>query len=300
MSTENSSNSKKATIFMILSIVLAIACCILTWQLINVKETVRIEKITKDSLIVDNSGLLQKLKNLDSEYSDLIGEYDNLDSLFTTEKDKVKNLIAEIKSAKGTNKNYQKKVDELEARLKDYVAQIEELKAKNQALTAENIKVKTSLDSSNTENSKLSSNNEDLNKKVEAGSVLKAYEVFSDAIKVKSGKEIPTKRSKKVDKIRTCFVLSENAIATKGEKTIYLRIAGPDGVILTKGTDDSYSFKYEGKDIIYSVKSTTNYNGKAMDICMYWEKTKDFKKGNYSAELFLDGYPIGSSSFTLE
>ena len=135
---------------------------------------------------------------------------------------------------------------------------------------------------------------------MEAGSVLKAYEILADAIKLKSGKEIPTKKAKKVDKIRTCFVLSENAIAAKGEKTIYLRIAGPDGVILAKGTDDTYSFKYEGKDIIYSSKTTTNYSWKAVDVCMYWEKTKDFKKGSYMAELFLDGYVIGSSTFTLE
>ena len=150
-------------------------------------------------------------------------------------------------------------------------------------------------------NSSLSAKNSELSEKVQSGSSLKAYEIIAFGLKIKSkGLEIQTPKAKKIEKIKTCFVISENAIAQKGKKTIYLRISDPDGVILTKGTDDSYAFKHEGKMIIFSVKQDIVYDNKALDICMYWDKTKAFKKGSYNVDIYVDGKLIGNTVFILE
>jgi len=256
--------------------------------------------VARISSEVDKAELLTKLKNMEGEYDQLITEYQDLDSLFSKEKERIVALQDEIKNFKGSTAEYKKKVAELEDRLQDYLKQIDELKSQNKTLTTENIKVKTMLDSTVSKNSELSTENTDLNNKVKSGAVLKAYEILSDGIRLKGTQEIPTKKAKRVQKIRTCFMLSENVLATKGNKTVYLRIAGPDKIILTKGTDDTYMFEYEGKRIVYSLKKEIYYDNKAMDLCFYCDKVKDFKKGDYSVDIYIDNYLLGSSTFNME
>jgi len=286
--------------FIILSIILALLCGFLIWQVLHEKNVIEIQKTTGEKTEADKTQMLTKLKNMEGEYDQLIAEYEDLDSLFSKEKEKIVTLQDEIKNFKGTTAEYKKKVAELDNRLQDYLKQIEELKAQNKTLTIENIKVKTSLDSTVSKNSELSTENSNLNNKVKAGSVLKAYEILSDGIRLKGAQEIPTKKAKRVQKIRTCFMLSENALTTKGNKTVYLRIAEPDKKILTIGTDDSYLFEYEGKKIAYSLKKEIYYDNKAMDLCFYWDKIKDFKKGAYWVDIYIDNYLLGSSTFDME
>ena len=122
-----------------------------------------------------------------------------------------------------------------------------------------------------------------------------------EAIRLKGdGKEIPTTKTKKVEKIRTCFILSENAIAQAGNKDIFMRISGPDGMVIAEANDEAHTFMYEGKKIVYSVKKPIVYSNKAQDLCIYWEKKRTYAPGAYIVDIFVDGFLIGSSSFNLE
>lgn len=308
MSTENANNyeannnssSKLLKIFVFLTVILAIACIVLTVTLFHYKNVAQVETIAKEEAIGQKEDMLCQLRNLETEYNQLSKDYKGLDSLFNKEKERIKKLKNEIKNLKGDASAYKNKIALLEGRLKDYLAQIEELKAKNEALTAENIKVKTTLDSAVTQNTQLNTQNQELSAKVEAGSVLKAYEIFAEPIRIKGEKEIPTKKAKKTQKIRVCFLISENAIAKKGTKNVYIRIAEPDGTVLAKGTDDSYTFTYQDKNLAYSIKKEINYDNKAMDMCIYWEKNKDFKPGMYNVDIYVDDMLVGTTTYMLE
>ncbi|MDP4266379.1 MAG: hypothetical protein Q8880_02965 [Bacteroidota bacterium] len=296
-------HSKKGLLnfFIFLTIVLAILNCYLIWKLNKIQTIVKTETVVKEKLVADKESLIDRLNEMNSQYDSLGTKYKGLDSLFGVEKNRINIMIGELKRGKGSVERYKKQVALLQQRQFEYVKQIEELTAKNQTLTAENVKVKTALDSTLIQNTSLSSKNTELSTKVQSASILKAYEIIAFGLKIKSrGQEIQTPKAKKVEKIKSCFVLSENILVPKGKKTIYIRIADPDGVILTRGTDDSYAFKYEGKMLIYSVKQEIVYEGKAMDICMYWEKTKDFKRGTYNIDIFTDGIQIGTTAFVLE
>lgn len=189
----------------------------------------------------------------------------------------------------------------MEGRLKEYEQQIEQLKNENKALTAENFHIKTVLDSTTTENKQLATTNTALTETVAKGSTLHSYDINVDGIIVKAkGKEVPTKKCKRVEKIKVCFTIGENAIATAGAKDIYLRISDPNGTILAKGEGDDYSFNFEGKKLQYSSKDQVTYNNKATDLCQYWIKTKDFIPGTYTVDIFAEGKAIGTSNFILE
>jgi len=286
-----------ALLFSLLSLLFS---AYLIMQLMNEKENIVVKTAAINKSENDKKDLLTKLKNMEGEYDQMITEYEDLDSLFINEKEKIVALQNEIKNFSGTTEQYKKKVLELENRLKDYMNQISELKSQNKALSSDNITIKSSLDSAVLKNSSLTVENKDLHTKVKQGSVLKAYEMVSYGVRLKGTQEIVTQKAKKVQRVRICFMISENALVTKGNKSIYLRIVGPDQNILTIGKDDANMFNYEGKEIAYSIKKDVYYDNKAMDMCVYWDKTKEFQRGVYDVDIFIDDYQLGSSSFKLE
>ena len=298
---EVKSLKNQRNLFLALTIILALLCGGTLWKLMNTVS--RVETLVVENKVASetNEGLDLRLELLTQSYDSLGEEYQGLDSMFTAEKELVEQIKAELKTSKGNSASLKRKVASLEKRLKEYFSQIEELKAKNEELTSQNIVIKTALDSTVTENSNLSRDKEELSSKVQAGSVLKAYDISAVAVKMRNnGQEMPTTKIKKVEKIKICFVLSENAIAQSGAKTVYLRLSDPDGVVIAEGTDDNYAFEYDGKKIIYTAKEQITYNNKAMDICMAWNKPREYKAGVYYADLFVDGVNIGTNSFTLE
>jgi len=146
---------------------------------------------------------------------------------------------------------------------------------------------------------------EEQEKTIEIAAELKAYNVITNGIRIKSGskKEVITDKARRIEKVKVCFTLSENAVAESGPKTIYIRIARPDNKIISEGDADLYSFMHEGKRIQYSMKKEIEYTNNAMNLCLYWTK-KDNKTpamtGTYKVAVFCEDYEIGQSSFELE
>ncbi len=294
-------NKRTTNFFIILSILLLIISCILGVKLMQINKELNTEITEKIASISEKDKMVIQLENLQIEYDELSVEYTGLGELFNEEKKKVESLLKEIRIHKGSVNAYQKQVNLLKEQLREYLSRIEVLQERNQELNEENLIVKSSLDSARNVNTELTSENENLSAKVEVGSVLKAYEFFADGIRLKSnGQEIPTQRAKRVDKIRTCFLLGENAIAESGNKTIYLRIADPNGKILLKGNKGENLFAFEGEDIAYSIKQQLKYENKSMDLCFYWDNDSDLQKGVYYVDIFIENYRLGSTSFTLQ
>ncbi|HNW98289.1 MAG TPA: hypothetical protein PKK00_07765 [Bacteroidales bacterium] len=287
------------SLFIILTIFLTIACVILTWQLIEYRDLAKRENTAKTEAITQKENLLHKLKNLELEYDELSEEYEGLDSVFTKEKSKIKSLMDEIKSLSGSASNYQDKVAELETRLKDYLSKIDEMKSKNEKLTSENITIKNTLDSAMNINIELSSKNQSLADKIKTEAIVKAADLIAEGIRFNANKqEVTTKIAKKAQRIKTCFTIYENELALKGYKVIYIRIAEPDGNILSLSNSDTFTFK--GKKIVYSAKKEIYYDNTNQDVCINWEKTKIFKSGIYYIDVFCDDALLGTASFSFE
>ena len=288
-------------VFIVLTIIFALATVFSIYKLLNSEKTVERVMIEKEGVNAEKVELISKLEKINAEYSKLSDEYKGLDSVFLAEKAHIEKLLKDLKTKNGDIAKYKAKVANYEQRFKEYVAQIEELKKKNVVLTQQNLVIKTALDSTVIENTQLSKDKEVLTSKVEAGSILKAYDITVEALKVKgNGQEMPTNKVKRVEKIRTCFILSENAIAKAGKKVIYVRISEPDGTIISESTDQAHEFDYQGKKILFTEKQEINYANKAMDLCIYWAKPRTYKPGVYYADIFVDGINIGTSSISLE
>ena len=292
---------KKPNYFLNLSILLLIVCAVLTWKVISFNNTVNVQNDTIVKVNEEKAQTIAKLENLKKEYEQLSKDNEQLSTMFNEEKAHVEKLLEKIKKSEGSMSKYKNQVASMEVRLKEYEQQIAELKDQNKELVQENFHIKTALDSTTVENKELTSKKEELTETVNKGSALTSYDINADGIFIRNKvKEIPTQRTKRVEKIRVCFTIGENAIAAAGNKTVYLRVAEPNGDILAQGQGDEFSFDFNGKKLQYSGKEQIAYNNKPVDVCLYWNKTKELTTGTYTIDIFADNNVIGTTTFKLE
>jgi hypothetical protein len=142
-----------------------------------------------------------------------------------------------------------------------------------------------------------------LDDKVTLASSLKAYNLHANALRVRGANETPTDRAVRADKIAINFTLSENKIVPAGPRTIYVRIARPDGVIILAGEGDEYSFELNENRLQFTIKQDIVYNNTAQNISMSWTK-RDARApamaGIYTVTVFMDNQEIGQTFFELK
>jgi len=270
--------------------------------------------MTKSDLSILQSEKEQQRIELTTELDSLISDHNKIkidygslsDSLFI--KDSIiQENASEIKKLLNTKWEYykiKKKLKLLQGVAQGYVHQMDSLYNVNKTLTEENIRIKEEFSYELKLNSELTRVAEDLSEMVEQASVLKAYNTTAVPMRLKSnGKETPTDKARRVEKIKICFTLSENLIIPEGVKTLYIRIARPDKLILVKNKSDDYSFTFQGETLQYSIMKDIEYSNIQKDVCLDWIKRyskEPMMTGVYNVEIFSDDEVIGNSQFTLK
>lgn len=115
-------------------------------------------------------------------------------------------------------------------------------------------------------------------------------------------KEDETKKARKTDKIKIAFKLSENKIAPKGKRDIYVRMVTPDGKEWTESADADHMFTFNNSKGFYASKKTINYENDEMPVEILVKKkdSQEFLPGKYQIELNMDNTTIGSATLELE
>ena len=289
---------KKSKIQLIIIILLALLVIFFIIDKIQQKNRTEEIIVQLDESNTEKQNISNEMKELLVQYDDLRTNNDTLNEKLATEQAKIKELIDQLKYVKSSNstkiKEYKKELGTLRKIMRSYVVQIDSLYTKNKELIKENAQVKNEYRIVMSENQDLSSERDSLAGTVKKASELKAMNLTASGINQR-GKN--TNRISKLDKIKVCFTIDENIIALKGEKWVYLRIAKPDKYVLVETDTDMFSF--EGKEIAYSAKRMVNYDGKVMDMCIYWKKSEMLPAGLYYVDIFADGSLIGTTAFTL-
>lgn len=239
-----------------------------------------------------------ELKELIVQYEDLKSDNDTVNKKLSEEQARIEGLLQELKKVKRNNSwqihKYKKELSTLRKIMKSYIYQIDSLNTMNINLRKENSTVTAQNRQIASKNHKLEELTNNLSSTVEKASILRAINIVPMATK-KKGKE--TNRIKKVEKIKVCFTLAENAVAKSGPQYIYLQIINPQGQILS-GAQNVVTFG--DKDIHFSDRREIEYDNKDLDICIYWAKSEELSKGEYKVNIISNGYIIGSSSFYLK
>lgn len=294
---ENSAKSSKAVpvltfVVVLLLIVLAGLTYVYYQQKQNAMET-------ETQLLAEKDSISQNLLNLMTDYKELETDNDSLNQKLVREQQNAKKLYDELQSTKRISyakiKEYQKELGTLRSIMKDMLHDIDSLNAMNKELIAENIKVKEEAATAKQTVKELEQKTEELNTQVAKGSVVKARDVVAMGVSRK-GNEMT--RARRVEKIRACFTLNENSIAKAGNRFVYMRIVGPDDYVLAKAETDVFDF--EGEKIVFSANREVDYQNKDIEMCIYYDNNGELLKGTYKVTLYMDGYMIGYSEFTLK
>ncbi|MBQ8771495.1 MAG: hypothetical protein IJZ60_10160 [Bacteroides sp.] len=247
-------------------------------------------------------------EEMENEYTTFATQYDELqvqisnDSLrqkLESEKLKTQRLLEELRQVKASNTaeimRLKKELKTVRAVLRTYVVQIDSLNRLNEALTTENKEVKKRYNEATRQINTLAEEKKNLNEKVALAAQLDVTNITVEA-KNKRGKE--TNKVKNVKKLAVSFTIVKNITAQTGERTLYVRITQPGNEVLSKSESDT--FKYENRDLQYSIKKYIEYTGEEQTVTVYWDVEEYLAAGTYNVYIFADGTMIGSSSFALK
>lgn len=302
MDDVNRNNKKGQNRAWILIVVLVAALALLAWLylstrsrlggLLEEKEMQRVEQQHElDSLILEHN-------NIKIEYAGFSDSLLAKDSIIQANAMEIRKLL----DTQYEFYKVKKKLDKLRSISQGYLKQIDSLYTVNYELREENQEIRSSYQKEQQKTSTLQKDKEALTEKVTSAAVLKAYKITAAGVRGNGDKEKETDRARRVEKVKVCYTLGENPLLSAGAKNVYIRISRPDKMILSQGKGDDYSFSYKGEILQYTMRSTVNYQNKAMDVCTYWinRSTKEnLPEGVYVVSVYADDFEIGQSSFEL-
>ena len=251
-----------------------------------------------EDLTLDKEELTQELVSLQGEYSVLSSDNDSLNVQLDREREKVDQLLERIQKTEASNRSkirqYEKELGTLRSIMKHYIVQIDSLNTLNNELRKDAADARRIAKESTEKYEKLSKTTDEYAKLVEKGSAVKGRGVNVVAIN-KSNKE--TERSSRVVKLRTCLSLVENSIAAKGPMTVYIRVKGPDGILMTN--DQQRIFTSAGEQMIYTESREVDYQGSEVEVCVYFGAEQGFTKGVYTVEVYTTAGLLGTGDILL-
>lgn len=259
--------------------------------------------ISKSSLVkelnIDKQNLTSELVALQGDYEALSTTNAQINDSLAVEKEKVEQLIERLNKTEATNRaqmrQYERELGTLRSIMKGYIKQIDSLNTLNTNLRNDAAAARREAQESRRQYEDLRTTTDELSKKASAGSVVKARGFNMVAIN-SSNKE--TDRSSRAAKLKVCLSLIENSIADSGYRTIYVRIKGPDGILLADS--DQNVFVCEGEQMIYSASREVDYQGEEVEICIYFANPQGFTKGVYTVDVYSSETKLGSTDVLLK
>lgn len=283
---------KSAPIAMIFTtVILAAALIFLVVMYFDQKnKMVEIETV----LTQEKDSLANELRLMVHGYDTLKTDNDTLMANLQREKKRIVQLLSVNASNVQLLKKYRAEIGTMRDIMKGYIVQIDSLNTINQQLVAENIGFKQQITEVQNSNVELTKVKEELTSKVSVAAVIQAKDINAVTLN-KKRKE--TNRLAVIDKLRICFTLRENPIASPGEKEVFMRVIRPDSLVITTSPDNLFDFN--GNKLVYSASRLVDYMNQDIEMCIFLDNTGDFIVGTYSVELYLENNIIGRTTFAL-
>lgn len=290
---------KNTTVYILAGALTILACLSILLLVSNSRKKVIIEDITAQFEL--------EKEELQDDYSQLALQYedygirinnDSLAELLDAERTKNLRLLDEIKTLKVNNarrlSELRKELETARTVMRSYIVQIDSLNTLNNQLREENTAMTRQYQEAQQTVNALSKEKEALTEKVMLASMLEARDI---EIRPLTDKGRPANKIARTSIIEFKMVLSKNISAPVGEKKIYLRITQPDGNLLLKSNYEN--FEFDGYLIPCSAFRSIEWDGEEQALAIYWQVEEFLHPGLYRADIFADGYLIGSEEFTL-
>jgi myosin heavy subunit len=286
----------------ILLVIVILEAAALAWLIFDkFQQKEMIASVSEELVEVksEKAEIEQELQSMYDQYETLKTDNKDLNAKLEEEKQKIKETLDQLRRVKSGDRMKIKQLEEetetLKSIMKDYIRQIDKLNTENKRLVSENKEIMQNYEDEKARTETLAYVKDSLSNQVKIAKELKAENIIIIPL---NKRDKDTKRASKFKKVKVCFTIDDNVLAAHGNRNAYVRIAGPDGIILMN--TESGMFIYNGKEIAYSSKRNLTYEGKKTDVCMYWTADAEQVPGRYSIDIFMDGAQIGEAKFTLK
>ena len=269
---------------------------------IKAKEEIIVKKdAERDSLGLVLKAKADELSVARAEIEKLGGDVTALDAQI----EELKKISEELKNSKNKYYNlYMRAKGEIDSSNKlasDSKAEVETLKKQLAQLDSNNTTLKSTIVQKDQSISSLEQENMELSKQVALASILKAENIHVIAISSK-GKEKTGEiyKAKAIDQVKITFAISENKVAQKNTKELFIRIIEPDGATITNADNGGGEFDYNNRTLFYTSKTSILFNGMISPVVVTYSKGSPYKVGKQTIEVYCEGNLIGSGTFTVE
>lgn len=249
-------------------------------------------------LTVEKEELTEQMIALQNDYATLSSDYDDINLQLDSSRVEVQMLIEKITKTEATNRSkirqYERELGTLRSIMKNYITQIDSLNTLNKQLTADAAAARREAAESRRKQQELNKTVEELSGQVAAGAVIKARGIRIEAY---NASDKVTDRSSRVVRLLTTLSLVENDLAPKGPVRVYIRVKGPDGILLTN--DTQRAFEVNGEPMTCSASREVDYQGKEVEMSIYLNDITGYVKGIYTVEAYTEQTFLGSAELML-
>lgn len=257
------------------------------------------------SLVNDQIMLTNEFNQLNADFSQYEGQQiylknDSLVKKYNEARMKVEGLLQELNSEKRSNSQNRARIKQLEGEIatlknivKHYLEEIKRLGEENEGLKQEIQQVNERNEQLATQVSTATKSNEELSQTVKLAKKLNITGISLRAYN-KKGKE--EKNITKARQLGVTFTVSPNNTAAPGMKDFHVRIISPEGTLLGGGG----SFQLDGATLTSTAHRQVEYANEEVSVSIYWDVNTTLIPGDYTVEVFCDGYRLASRHFTMK
>ncbi len=264
-----------------------------------------------DSLAIANDQLLltNEFNQLNADFNQYEGQQiylknDSLVQKYNEARMKVEGLIRELNEEKKSHSKdlsaSRAKIRQLEGEIatlkgivRHYLEEIKRLGEENAGLKEEIQQVQQRNEQLSNQVTQATTTNEQLSQTVRLAKKLNITGVSFHAYNKKGKVE---KNIKKARQLGVSFTVSPNNTAAPGMKTFYMRIISPEGALLGGGGN----FTIDGHSVQSTAQRAVEYANDELPVSIYWDVNTTLTPGDYTVEVFCDGYRLASRHFTMK
>ena len=270
---------------------------------LDYKDKVEIKE-QKANVEEELASTMQRLTEIKTELDQKITEIQKLGG-DVTELEKAKAEVESqlkrnvVRSAKEIQQ-LKDKVEGYEELLKIKDDEIEKLASVNKVLFSENKTLKTKQNMLGDSINQLSRSKDELATKVALASQLKAENVGVKSVNSKGKERDSPFRNRQLTKLKVDFNIAENKVAPIEGKKVMIRVVDENGQVIFDVARGSGTFILNGKEEFYTAVQELLFDNTHQKLTFFYEKGSEYASGNYTVEIYTDGYLMGQSQFSVK
>ncbi|SOC79114.1 hypothetical protein SAMN06296241_0634 [Salinimicrobium sediminis] len=258
------------------------------------------EKENKELLQQEKAVIEGELNDLIVKYDEAIAENEGLDRDLVAARERIvvlRDSVQDMEANLAVIARYRKEVNNLKAEKEQLFRVVDSLSNQNQRLITEIDSTNNVLLERTRISDSLQSQTRTMGAKIDRAAQLKVSNLRGEGvIERNSGRLVENDRTRRVDKIRTCFSLTPNALAEAGDKDLYVQVYNPNNELV----GDQIAVQHDGGVMVYSASTQVFYENEELDVCILANTNSEkLIEGNYKVMVYEGTNLIGATSFSL-